>query len=206
VAELQITPLHLVVRAGSHIAAVEELRGRRVGLGPNGSGTALTAGLVLEAFGFGPDAFKAETLPFNDAASRLMTGTLDAMFVNASYPAESVHAATRAGAKLLPLHGEAIERLRHSYPFLRLTKIPGGTYPGHAEPIHTVGVDTMLVCRVDLEDALVYQLTRRFFDALPALSASQESLRLMDLDQAPATPLPLHDGAARYYRERELLR
>ena len=48
-------------------------------------------------------------------------------------------------------------------------------------------------------------LTRRFFDALPSLSSSQDALRFIDLEQAPAMPIPLHEGAARYYRERELL-
>ena len=206
IAELQLTPLHLVVRPGSEIRDVPALRGRRVGLGPPGSGTALTAGLVLEAFGVGARTFAAETLPFNVAASRLIEGTLDAMFVNASDPAESVRAATHAGAQLLPLGGTAIDRLRHNYPFLRLTKIPADTYPGHPAAVHTIGVDTVLVCRSDLDESLVYELTRHFFDALPQLSLSQESLRLMELDQAPATPIPLHDGAARYYRERELFR
>jgi TRAP-type uncharacterized transport system substrate-binding protein len=45
-----------------------------------------------------------------------------------------------------------------------------------------------------------------FFEALPAQPFLQDALRFMDLDQAPATPIPLHEGAARYYRERELMR
>ncbi len=206
VAVLQLTPLHLVARAGANIHDIADLRGRRVGVGPPGSGTALTAELVLKEFGFGPDAFHAEFLKFNEAAARLVAGTLDAMFVNGNYPAESVRIATRAGAVLLPLRGPAVDRLRHDYPFLRLTKIPGDMYPGHPMPTHTIGVDSMLLCRSDLDEALVYDLTRRFFEALPALAQSQESLRLMDLEQAPATPIPLHEGAARYYRERELFR
>jgi hypothetical protein len=206
IAVLQLTPLHLVVRGGSAIHDVSELRGRRVGLGPPGSGTALTAGLVLEAYGVGPSVFDGQTLRFNEAAGRLMAGTLDAMFVNAGFPAESVRAATRSGATLLSIEGPAIDRLRHSYPFLRLTNIPAGTYPGQRGAIHTIGVDTILVCRSDLDEALVYDLTRSFFESLPTLSSSQESLRRIDLEQAPATPIPLHEGAARYFRERELLR
>jgi TRAP transporter TAXI family solute receptor len=206
IAVLQLTPLHLVVRGGSAIHDVSELRGRRVGLGPPGSGTALTAGLVLDAHGVGPGVFDGQTLRFNEAAGRLMAGTLDAMFVNAGFPAESVRAAMRSGATLLSIEGPAIDQLRHNYPFLRLTNIPAETYPGQRGAIHTIGVDTILVCRSDLDEALVYDLTRRFFESLPTLSSSQESLRRIDLEQAPATPIPLHEGAARYFRERELLR
>jgi TRAP transporter TAXI family solute receptor len=206
VAVLQLTPLHLVVRADSGIRTFSDLRGRRIGVGPAGSGTALTAGLVLKAEGIEPTAIRAESLRFNEAAGRLMDGALDAMFVNASYPAESVRVATSAGARLLPLVGRTIEHLRHEYPFFRLTMIPGSTYPGHPDAIHTIGVDALLVCRRDLEESLVYDLTRRLFEALPSLSSQQESLRLMDVELAPATPIPLHEGAARYYRERELWR
>jgi TRAP transporter TAXI family solute receptor len=206
IAVLHLTPLHLVVRDASNIHDIAELRGKRVGLGPPGSGTALTAGLVMQAFGLAPESVHAQTLRFNDAATRLATGTLDAMFVNASYPAKSVRAAVMGGAHLIPLAGVVVDRLRHDHPFLRLTKIPEGTYPGQPAAVHTVGVDTLLVCRSELDETFVYQLTRRFFEALPALAGSQESLRLMDLEQAPATPIPLHEGAARYYRERELLR
>jgi TRAP transporter TAXI family solute receptor len=106
----------------------------------------------------------------------------------------------------MPLSGEPIERLRHDYPFLRVTVIPRDTYTGMSGAIRTIGVDSLLICRRDLDEPLVYDLTRRFFDALPSLSSSLGALRFMDLDQAPATPIPLHDGAARFYRERELLR
>ena len=72
--------------------------------------------------------------------------------------------------------------------------------------VHTLGVHNVLVGHRDLDEDLVYKLTRRFFEVLPSLVAQQDSLRLVDLQQAPATPIPLHVGAARYYRERELAR
>ena len=90
---LQVTPLQLVVRTG--IRSIIDLRGRRVGLGPASSGTSLTAGIVLAAFGMGPGAIRPESLPFDDAAIRLAHGQLDAMFVGVSYPAEPVSTATR---------------------------------------------------------------------------------------------------------------
>jgi TRAP transporter TAXI family solute receptor len=206
IAVLELTPVHFLVRAGSGIRGIEDLRGRRVGVGQPGSGTALTANLVLRAFGIDPSSVKLEPLRYNDAAARLANGTLDGFFVNGSYPLESVRMSTQAGARLLSLTGGAIERLRHEYPFLRPTVIPAGTYPAHTNAIRTIGVDTLLVCSRDLSEALVHDLTKGFFDILPMLSAHQDSLRVMDVEQAPATPIPLHEGAARYYRERELSR
>lgn len=206
IAVLQINPLHLVARADASISSVNSLRGRRVGLGPPGSGTALTAAMVLNSFGLRQSDVGVRALPFKEAASQLVDGRLDAMFVDASYPAESVIDAARSGARLVAIEGEAIEQLRQEYPFFRLTSIPAATYPGHPNAVHTIGVDSVLVCRSTLSDELAYELTRAFFDALPTLASEQPSLRLMDLEQAAATPIPLHGGAARFYRERELRR
>jgi TRAP transporter TAXI family solute receptor len=206
VAVLQLTPLHLAVRPGARILHIGDLRRKRVGIGPPGSGTALTSGIVLRAHGIEPDELEAVLLPFNEVARRLGDGTLDAAFVNGGYPAESIALATAAGATLLPVEGEPIGRLRSEYPFMRLTFIPEGTYSGQPQAVSTIGVDNLLLCRKDLPEALVYELTKSFFEVLPDLSLERISLRMMDIDQAPATPIPLHDGAARYYRELELSR
>ena len=131
IAVLQLNPLHVVVGAQSTIRTVADLRGRRVGLGPPGSGTALTASLVLHAFGIDPASLQTDLLPFNEASSRLTAGRLDAMFVNASYPSESVAMAARSGARLLPIEGPAVDRLRHDYPFLRL-HVDSGRHVSHA--------------------------------------------------------------------------
>jgi TRAP transporter TAXI family solute receptor len=206
IAVLQLTPVHLVAGEHSGITQVADLRGKRVGLGPPGSGTVFTAGLVLKAYGVELDAVHGERLGFDEAANRVRAGTLDAMFDNATYPVSSARTATEAGAALISIEGPATERLRREYPFLRVTSIPRGTYPNQAGSIHTIGVDSLLVCRDDLDERLVYDFTQRLFEVLPAVAARQTSLRFMDLEQAPAAPIALHEGAARYYREREFTR
>jgi uncharacterized protein len=206
IAVLQLTPLHFVVRAGSGIRAITDLRGRRVGVGLPGTGTALTVELVLNAFGLRRTDVHVENLSFDEAARRLVDGSLDAMFDSAIYPAESVDMATQAGAGLLPLVGPSVERLRREYPFFRAAAIPRATYPGVSAAVRTIGVDSLLICSRDLDESLVHDLTKGFFDALPSLASSVDALRFMDLEQSPATPIPLHPGAARFYRERELQR
>ena len=84
--------------------------------------------------------------------------------------------------------------------------MPGGIYFGHPHSTPTIGVDSLLLCRAELDEDLVYNLTKAFFEVLPDLSSEVESLRLMNISRASATPIPLHRGAARYYRERELMR
>ncbi len=206
IAMLQLTRVHVVVRPGAGIRRVADLRGRRISLGRPGHGSASTAGLVLAAYGVGLQEVRVERLRYDQAAARLVDGTLDALLVTGTYPLEAVTVATRAGGILLPLDGPAIDRLRGEYPFFSRTVIPGGIYPGHPAAIHTIGVDSLLICRADMDESLAHDLTQRLFEILPTLSSPELSLTSMDLAQASATPIPLHEGAARFYRERELSR
>jgi TRAP transporter TAXI family solute receptor len=209
IAALQITPVHLLLRQGlaDHVTAVGDLGGYKVSTGAGTSGQALLAGLVLRAFGLGSDAVRRPLASLDFLAASLAEGAVDAAFATAYYPATSVLNATARGARLLPIDGPAVERLRQEYPFIRNVSIPAGTYPGQTDVVRTIGVDRLLVCRSDLDERLAHDLTKEFLAALPRLASSlRSSLRLMDLDQVPATPIPLHKGAAQYYREWELTR
>lgn len=206
IAVLQVTPLHLVARRGLDVRGVGDLRGRRVGMGPPGSATALTAEVVLRAFGLSLNDVRADSLAFDEAARRIGTGDLDAMFDAAIHPVSAIERTLHASAWLVPIEGPPIDGLRHEYPFFKTAMIPRNAYPDSPADVRTIGVDSLLVCRRDLDEALVYALTKVFFEALPTRAFSSDALRFMDLDQAAATPIPLHDGAARYYRERELTR
>jgi len=206
IAVLEIDPIHIIVGSRSGITTPSQLRQRRVAFGPRGSGTASSAELVLSAFGIDANAVQQEFLPFGEATSRLAQGTLDAMFLAASDPADNVMVALKAGGRLIPIEGPPVERLRRDFSFLRRVAISPETYPELPASVHTIGVDNLLICRQDLDEQLVYELTRNLFDMLPALSAQQPSLRLVRMADVAATPVPLHEGAARYYRERELLR
>ncbi len=168
IAVLQLTPLHFVARRGSGIRTVSDLRGRRISMGAPGTGTSLMVKLLLEAFGVPVSSVHVEPLPFNEAAHQLAAGGLDAMFDDAIYPADSVGVALRSGATLMPITGEPVARLHHEYPFFQAAVIPPNSYPGLVGAVHTIGVDSLLVCRRDLDEGLVYRLTKGFFDALPS--------------------------------------
>jgi TRAP transporter TAXI family solute receptor len=203
VAVLDLAPVHLLVRADAGVRGVADLRGRPVAVGPDGSETQLIARLVLDAFGVADDNTR-HVLPFQEATERLRLGTVHALFFTVSAPATLIESAIASGARLLPLEGRRILPLLEQHRFLQLTQIPGGLYPGHAEPIRTIGVGKVLLCRDDLPDAVVYEFTRRLFTVLPQVASSLGRGRFSALEHTPATPVPLHPGAARYYREQEL--
>lgn len=206
ISALGVAPLHLVARADSRIRSVVDLRGRTVSLGIPDGEAYRAAVAVLDAFGVDPEAVSTNSLPAETAVVEMRAGRIQAMFVVSGYPAEAVREATASGAYLVPIDGPPADRLRARNGFLYPSLVPAGTYAGQTTPIRTLGIQNMLVTRRDLEEPVVYELTKQFFAALPKLSALVSSLRQMDVNRASATSIPLHDGAARYYRERELFR
>jgi TRAP transporter TAXI family solute receptor len=200
IAVLTQIPVNLVVKSDSNIHGVSDLRGKRVGVGEVGTSSLITASVVLKAFGVDLDMIHAERVPLNNAPAELEAGTLDAYFINGYLepPSDFV----RPDRRVLPLAGGGVDQLRREYPFLRPMRVPSGVYPGGA--VRTVGVDWLLVCRSGLDESIVYNFTKSFFKNLSSLSSVVDALRFMDLERAPATPIPLHEGAARYYREREI--
>ena len=203
---LQPLPQYLLVRGNSGIRQVTDLRGHRVAVGPRNSSTSILGMLVLQAFDVEPVTIKNVTTRAA-AAAGLIDGTLDAVLLPGYvYPDEVTYSAIRQGAYLVPIAGPPIERLRRDHPFVRLARIPRDVYPGQNRIIPTVGVDMVVLCRRDLDESIVYDLTAQLFNAFPRLSNVEATLRFLNPDEAPATPIPLHPGAARYFRERELSR
>lgn len=207
IAALQVAPVHLITRLGLDLTSVFGLSGHRIGMGEEASGQERLAELIISAYQLSPDSIEGVSVPPDTAARALTAGTVDAAFVTGYYPLPQVIDALSHGSHLIPIDGGPADQLTSEYPFLRRAVIPANTYPAQTDPVRTIAVDRLLVCRDDLDDELVYAMTRRLFESLPRMSSLlRSSLRLMDIQEASATPIPLHDGAARYYRERELTR
>src|SRR4029079_10761124 len=102
--------------------------------------------------------------------------------------------AVRDGARILSLSGPTIDRLRLQHQFFRRMVVPSGQ--DRDEPVRTIGVERLLVCRRDLDPDAVYSITKAYFEMLPTLAAADPSLRDVNWDEASATPIPLHEGAA----------
>ena len=193
IAALDPYPLFVIVRGASSIRAVEDLRGQRVNVGAPG---AVTGDIALKAL-----EIQAEVshYAFETAAAKLSEGTLDAMFVVGNFPPNGIRDLLNQGARILPLSQASIARLHRNYPFMRGTIIPRAVF-GNA-PMLTIALDRLLICRAGLDEDLVYGVTKALFRSLPDLSMIDVALRQMNAEDAPATPIPLHEGAARYYRE-----
>lgn len=204
VAVLYTTPLHLLATSSSHIRNVHDLRGKRVFVGSVGSPTEFTAKMTLEGLGISLSDMQILRVPDSDLARNLRNGDLDAVFYRGNDPYPAIQEMMQVpGVTFVAMSKDQIDTVRAHHPFLHSTSIPGGMYGEHPE-IETVGGDMLFACRADLPDELVYWVTRTLFESLPELADSLPSLRQIDPEHAQASPLPLHAGATRFYREREL--
>jgi TRAP transporter TAXI family solute receptor len=191
--------VHLLI--GPKVDPRRGFRGLRIVLGDPVSGNAGLGERLVNSAGVANSEIQGEFVPYDAGVEKLLNGEVDAVIVTMRPPQEPVARALRGGAHLLEIDGREVDGLRAYYPLLRRTLLPRGTYPGQDTPLHTVGVDLLLVCRADLDSELVYKMTRALFEEMP-----QRIRRQLDPQRAPATVIPLHPGAARYYRERELSR
>jgi hypothetical protein len=162
--------------------------------------------LVLSAFGVLDQVRIVSGLTVDEITAGFKKGTVDAAYGTAYFLPEMFSALTANGARLVPIDGVEIDGLVQRFPFIRRTIVARDTYPGQTNAVRTLGVDLLLVCRSGLDPDLVYDLTRQYFASLPALLAATHTVSRVDLERAAASPIPLHDGAARYYRESELYR
>ena len=205
-AVLYVNAVQIVALKESNIRRLEDLDGRRVGIGASYSGTEVAARIILKEGGL-DERIVPEPRTFEDVISGMQGHEIDAGFVVSSYPVPAVaRLNTAAGVRLIPIGTDLAKRIRASYPFYRPIVVPDGTYGQQGGDVPTIGVDNLLVCRSDLPDELVYQLTRRFFETLPQLTRAHSAAAAINPERASAAPIPLHPGAARYYRERDLFR
>ncbi|HZP49432.1 MAG TPA: TAXI family TRAP transporter solute-binding subunit [Vicinamibacterales bacterium] len=199
IAALEPVAMHVLVRDGVRATGVQDLVGLRVGAGTALSSQPLLANLLFRAYGLGLGVIQP------DRRSDLLRG-VDATIAVGYYPLATVDETIRHGAYLIPIDGPAAVRLRHEYPFVRPVTIPAQTYPLQHDDVATLGVQRLLVTSSAVDEAVAHDLTRVFIESLAQLSMSlSTSIRLTNLELASASPIPLHDGAARYYRERELM-
>jgi len=201
---LYTTPLHLMALQSSGIRNLMDLRGKRVAVVTIGSPTEFTVRMTLEGVGLSMADVQPGQMSVEKAIQGLRAGEVDAVFGRGNDPSPNIRQIMSVpGVSLIPISRGQIDKIRAHHPFLHSTSIPAGVYGNHPE-VETVGVEMLLACRDNLPEDLVYWITRTLFESLPALADAFPPLRQIDLEHVQASPIPLHSGAARFYREREL--
>jgi TRAP transporter TAXI family solute receptor len=210
IAVIQRANVVAVVRRDSRYRSIADLRGARIGIDPEGSYGAVYAQALLKAKGLDEAGVVLKHLFPEQMAAGIKEQALDAAIFVGSIGAGAMNTSLvdlnrTVAIRVLEVNRETINALRAHYPFIMPTTVPAGDIPGEPNEIHTFGVENVLICRRDLSEDLVYRLTAGLFEEAERNAQRTSNGRRINLEQAPATPIPLHAGAARYYREREVL-
>ena len=199
-------PFNVIARADSGIESFDDLKGKRVNIGNPGSGQRATMEVVLDAKGWTLDDFAlASELKPAEQAAALGDNKVDAIIYTVGHPNGSIQeAVSTVDAKLVPVEGEAIDKLVADNPFYAYSTIPGGMYKGTDADVKTFGVKATFVTSSDVDDEVVYEVVKAVFDnfdRFKKLHPAFENLKEADMIK-DGLSAPLHYGAAKYYKER----
>lgn len=104
----------------------------------------------------------------------------------------------------VPIPADVVEKIGNSA--YQPAVLPAKTYDGQDQDVPTAAITNILVTRSDISDELAYQMTQLIFDNLPRLATAHAAAKDIDPQQAAKNlPIPLHPGAERYFKEKQLL-
>jgi len=207
-AGLYINPNQVVVTRASGVNGLADLAGKRISIGAAGATTVDEAIVHLACVGKTLDDIRAEYMDTSTAADAVSNQLLDGVWVMAGTPNAAVtQIMTTTDSMLMPITEEEVEALKADYPWYAACEIPAGTYAGQDEAVPTSGVKLTLFITADVDEEIVYQMTKIFWENWDELAETHAALRAADPKEACSdiAGVAIHDGAARYYREIGLL-
>jgi TRAP transporter TAXI family solute receptor len=209
VAVLYPNNMHVVTIEGKGIEKVTDLKGKRVSTGAPGSGTEVKALRVLEAYGLTPDKdFTRDKLGVSESVGALKDRKIDAFFWDGGLPTAAVtDLGATPGIKIKIIgHEDAIPKMREKYgPLYIKGIIPAKTYPGQDVDVPVAVIWNLLVCNEKMKGDVAYDVVKTLFDRKPELVASHRDARYLSLEpQVGGSPIPLHPGVIRYFKEKGL--
>ena len=208
IANLYGEDVHLLAAKDAKIASVADLKGKRVSLSTEGSGTINTVRAIISAYRLTERMLVPNYNSAEKAIDLLQNGMLDAIFFVGGTPVNLVEQLLDEGvAVLVPIDGAGRQRLLMREPSLSAHVIPDGTYTG-ASAIETVSVDALWVTDAAQPEALIYGIVKALFNPANRAALDTEKLgtHFIEINSAINTSATLHPGAARFYSEAGVLK
>jgi TRAP transporter TAXI family solute receptor len=196
--------LTVIAREDANVRTLADLRGKRVSLGPPGSGTVATMDLVMDAVGLRRGDLKsALELNFLEVSPSLCENKIDAFAVVAGHPNPVFReAAESCKTRIIPVQGAPIDALVRSRPYYAKAEIPAGAYKGTDAAQSTFGTVATVVVSEDMPEEVAYAITKAVLDNFDDFRKLHPALS--DLTKAQAlkgAAVPFHKGAIRYFKE-----
>jgi len=193
--------LHIITLANSPINSFTDIKGKKVGVGTAGGGTIAFIKNLLKEYEMTIDEITPSFLSYADEFTQLGDKNLDICFMLAGYPAS---AATQIAAthkiKFIDLEDEHFVNLMKEYPYYTKIVVPKDVYKLEKDA-QAIGVPNVLIVNNDLDEELVYQITKAIVENLDELRETNATAKQIDLSKAKGIPIPFHPGAEKYLKE-----
>ncbi|MEP3348453.1 MAG: TAXI family TRAP transporter solute-binding subunit [Marinomonas sp.] len=196
-----------LVKTGT-VSDLKALEGtnNKFSIGSKNSGTEGSGRQQLKGLDIDPDKFNLAYMGYGASADALQNGNIEGMNTPAGVPVSAVtrlYASMNGKVKVLDYTDEQMKAANGNYDLWTRYVIPADTYPGQTKAINTVAQPNFLATHKNMSEDDVYELTKSLYENLAYLSAIHKATSVMSIEKAIAgLPVPLHPGAARYYRER----
>lgn len=189
-----------------NIADMKNLYGKGFSIGGRSSGSRVSSETILASLGIDYNKMDIQYLGYGPSSTALQDGKISGMNTPSGPPTSAV---TNAFAslgndkiKVLDFTSEDLQKINDNYNVWTPFTIKAGTYPGQDKDINTIAQPNLLVVTQDVPEETVYLLTKTIYENLPFLNTVHKATKAMSLDRAiSGLPMPLHKGAARYYKE-----
>ena len=192
-----------LVTCNPDIKSVEDLKGKNVSIGSQGSGVYFNAMDFFAAYDMTEADINPQYLSFGDSAESLKDGKIDAAFVVAGAPTPAVvDLATTKGCYLVSLDDAHVEKLQAISAAYAKSVIPAGTYQGIDEDVTTVGVKATIIANGQVSDDEAYAIVSTIFEGKDAITEAHAKGAELDVEYASTCGLPYHPGAAKYFAEK----
>lgn len=200
---------HFAVRDGSDIKVLDDLEGGTVFLGPQGGGAYNAArGWIKATTGLeeGKD-YQAIKANWQTGYQAFLDGKID-MYVNGCIDpcGQFIQFTETEDVRFVgpdSYEGEAVTKFLGKFRFL--DEIPAGLYKGqkNTAPVMSMNVPVGIGIRADLDEDVVYKITKAFWDNLDQITSDAPWAKQIDSTFAVTNigGMTIHPGAARYYRE-----
>lgn len=206
--------IQIVASKESGVKTLADLKGKRVSVGAARSGTEVNARAIFTAAGLGyggpqnvGNVFgQVQFLPFGQSVDLIKNRQLDATLISAGLGVAAIRdVASTSDIVIVAVPAEIIKKIGD--PAYQPAKVPAGTYRGQDAAVETIQIKNFLVTNEKVPADEVYTLTKAMFDNLDKMVAAAAAAKGIDLKTAAQnTPVPLHPGAEKFYREKGLIK
>ena len=198
----------LVVPANSDINSLADVVGKSVSVGAPGSSNYITAMNILSVYGITEDNIKARHESFSETVESFKQGLVDCFIAQGGTPLSSVIEITNSvDCRIIPIDDEHMAMILEKYPFYFKSDISADTYKGQDNPVQTIKTWNTIFTTKDFDYDLLYAIMEAWYDDgnLEYLKTVHNSLKDMNLQEAPNVTIPLHPAAEQFFKDKGVL-